>query len=85
MWQLILPLEQAWSKRQPIAPELRQHVQCKVASFQEDERNKRGYLPGIDVEPGVRAAINRQAIRRALEACRLLEVRRGRIALPFTP
>ena len=77
--------EQAWLKREPITDELRQRFQNAVAFFQEDERKKKGYLPGIELAPDVRAAINRVGIRRALEACRLLELRRGRIALPFSP
>lgn len=76
--------EHVWSKREPIPTELRLRFQQSVSSFKEEERKKRGYLPGIELAPGVRAAINRLAIRRALEACRLLEVRRGRITLPLS-
>ena len=76
--------EEAWSKREPITGELRQRFQSAVAFYKEEEGKKKGYLPGIELAPDVRASINRVAIRRALCACRLLEVRRGAFTLPFT-
>jgi transposase InsO family protein len=75
---------QAWSKREPITAELRQQFQNAVAFYQEHERKKKAFLPGIELEPGVRASINRAAVRRALQACRLLDVRRGELSLPIT-
>ena len=75
--------EEAWSRREPVTPELRRRFQQAIVFFEEEERKQRGYLPGIELAPDVRAAINRVAIRRALVAHRLLEIRRGLIALPF--
>jgi transposase InsO family protein len=76
--------EEVWSKREPITAELRQQFQNAVAFYQEHERKKKAFLPGIELEPGVRASINRAAVRRALQACRLLDVRRGELSLPIT-
>jgi hypothetical protein len=76
--------EGVWSKREPITVELRQRFQNSVAYFKEEERKKKGCLPGIELEPDVLASVNRVAIRRALCACRLLEVRRGHFSLPFS-
>ena len=76
--------EQVWLKREPIAVELRQRFQKAVPYFLEDERRTRGYLPGIELPRNVHASIRRVAIRRALVALRLLEVRKGRITLPFS-
>ena len=76
--------EEAWSKREVITAELRQRFQKSVEFYKEEERKKHGYLPGIELAADVRAKIYRAAIRRALCACRLLEVRRGRITLPFS-
>jgi hypothetical protein len=76
--------EGVWSKREPITVELRQRFQNSVAYFKEEECKKKGYLPGIKLDQDVLATINRTAIRRALCACRLLEVRRGHFSLPFS-
>jgi hypothetical protein len=76
--------EQVWSQREPITAELRQRFLKAVPYWTQEERNIRGYLPGIVLASNVEASINRVGIRRALVACRLLEVRRGRIALPFS-
>jgi transposase InsO family protein len=75
--------EEAWSKREAITADLRQRFQKSVEFYKEEERMKHGYLPGIELAADVRAKIYRAAIRRALCACRLLEVRKGQIALPF--
>ena len=55
--------EQVWSQREPITAELRQRFHNAVAFFQEDERKKKGWLPGIALAPTVEASINRVAIR----------------------
>lgn len=76
--------EQAWLKREPSSPELRQRFQKAVPYFWEEERRTRGHLPGIDLPWNIQASMKRVAIRRALVALRLLKVRKGRITLPFS-
>ncbi len=80
--------EAAWSKREPISAELRQQFIQTVAVYLKEEeqkvRSKHGYLPGIDLEPTVASAISRAAVRRALQAHRLLDIRRREFTLPFS-
>ncbi len=76
--------EEAWNSRQRIASDLRQRFQELIAFYREEERKARGYLPGVDLGPDVQAPIDRAAIRRALVACRLLDIRRRRFTLPIS-
>ena len=75
--------EELWSERHPISDELRRRLQRLIVRFDSEVRRQRGYLPGVKLESYVEAWITREAIGRALVACGILQIRRGRISLPI--
>jgi len=74
---------QAWTRRQPIAPEERAAFLALHQRYAADERQTRSLLPGIELQHREQAAIDRVAIARTLINQGFLLVRRRRFTLPI--
>jgi len=77
--------EERWLARPPISAELRERFQRAVRFHEERERQRQGYWPEIVLGLQAQSKISRPAIRHALCACGLLEIRRRAFTLPISP
>ncbi len=76
------PNEQ-WRIRLLISEEEGESFKVNFEALREEARVELGCLPGIDIGPYLRSAVDRQAITRAVVAHGIVKFRRRRISLPI--
>jgi hypothetical protein len=75
--------EQVWSNRRPVNPSDRQSFQTTVQYLEQEQREAGGIPMDAILDHYQQAAVNREAIRRALVAHGLLVFTRRRIPTPI--